>query len=93
MNDVIPFTVSDSFGETGSGQIVIQRHLLPGQVAKHNILLLIADDLGSENLALFNSTNSSASLPLTPNLDALGRRGVVFPRFYGGLRALSSGPH
>jgi arylsulfatase B len=52
-------------------------------VAKpHNILLLIADDLGWDNLASFNSTNTGASIPYTPNLDALAQSGVVFTHFY-----------
>jgi len=52
-------------------------------VAKpHNILLLIADDLGWDNLASFNSTNTGASIPYTPNLDALAQSGIVFTHFY-----------
>jgi arylsulfatase A-like enzyme len=52
------------------------------QTNRHNILLLIADDLGADSLALFNSTTNGASLPPTPNLDALGHSGVLFPHFY-----------
>ena len=49
---------------------------------RHNILLLIADDLGWDNLASFNSTNTGASIPYTPNLDALAQSGIVFTHFY-----------
>jgi len=54
--------------------------IVPAQT--HNILLLIADDLGWDNLASFNSTNSGASIPYTPNLNALAQSGVVFSHFY-----------
>ena len=49
---------------------------------RHNILLIIADDLGAISLALFNSTANGASLPPTPNFDGLGHSGVLFPNFY-----------
>ncbi|MBW8864566.1 MAG: sulfatase-like hydrolase/transferase [Verrucomicrobia bacterium] len=47
----------------------------------HNILLLIADDFGIDNLSLYN-TNPAASLPDLPNITALGQSGVVFTHFY-----------
>ncbi|HTR42189.1 MAG TPA: sulfatase-like hydrolase/transferase [Pseudomonadales bacterium] len=47
----------------------------------NNILLLIADDLGWDNLASFN-TNSAASIPYTPNIDKLAQSGIVFTHFY-----------
>lgn len=47
----------------------------------HNILLLIADDLGIDNLSIYN-TNAAASIPATPNLNALAQSGVVFTHFY-----------
>ena len=47
----------------------------------NNILLLIADDLGWDNLASFN-TNSGASIPYTPNLDKLAQQGIRFTHFY-----------
>src|SRR5664279_5024196 len=49
---------------------------------KNNILLIIADDYGADSSALFNSTNAGASLAATPNIDKLGRSGVLFPYFY-----------
>jgi arylsulfatase A-like enzyme len=53
-----------------------------GLAASNNILLIIADDLGADSCELFNSTNTGASLAPTPNLDRLGRSGVLFPNFY-----------
>jgi arylsulfatase A-like enzyme len=47
----------------------------------HNILLLIADDLGIDNLSIYN-TNAAASIPYTPNITALAQSGVVFTHFY-----------
>ncbi len=54
----------------------------PAAAAKNNILLIIADDLGADSCELFNSTNAGASLAPTPNIDRLGRSGVLFPYFY-----------
>ena len=47
----------------------------------HNILLLIADDFGIDNLSLYN-TNAAASIPYTPNITALAQSGVLFTHFY-----------
>src|SRR5204862_5389884 len=47
-----------------------------------NILLLIADDYGADSSSLYNSTNNGASLPPTPNIEALARSGVVFRNAY-----------
>src|SRR6185436_9171668 len=46
-----------------------------------NILLIIADDYGADSSSLYN-TNSSASLPPTPNIVALARSGVLFRNAY-----------
>jgi len=43
-----------------------------------NILLVIADDYGADGSSLYNSTSNGASLPPTPTIAALARRGVVF---------------
>jgi len=45
--------------------------------AQRNILLIIADDFGQDSSSLYNS-NASASLPPTPNLNALKTGGVLF---------------
>jgi arylsulfatase B len=50
--------------------------------AAQNILLIIADDLGADSSSLCNSTNAGASLPPTPNIQALARDGVVFRNAY-----------
>ena len=46
--------------------------------AAKNILLVIADDYGADGSSLYNSTGNGASLPPTPTIAALARRGVVF---------------
>ena len=46
-----------------------------------NILLVIADDLGTDGLSLFN-TNARASLPPTPNINSLYDSGVLFRNAY-----------
>ncbi len=51
--------------------------------ASPNILLIIADDYGVDSSTLYNSTNSGATLPLTPNIASLASNGVVFRRAYG----------
>jgi arylsulfatase B len=55
---------------------------LPAFGAQQNILLIIADDYGADSCSLYNSTNSGASLPPTPNIEALARRGVLFRNAY-----------
>jgi arylsulfatase A-like enzyme len=58
--------------------------LLPASLraASRNILLIIADDYGADSSSLYNSTNGGASLPPTPNIEALARSGVVFRNAY-----------
>src|SRR5690349_13600239 len=47
-----------------------------------NILLIIADDYGADSSSLYNSTALGASLPPTPNIEALARIGVLFQNAY-----------
>src|SRR6185295_14130392 len=47
-----------------------------------NILLIIADDYGVDSSSLYNSTNTGASLPPTPNIVALAQQGVVYRNAY-----------
>ena len=47
-----------------------------------NILLIIADDYGVDSSILYNSTNTGAQLPPTPNIAALATNGVVFRNAY-----------
>jgi len=49
----------------------------PTFAARHNILLVIADDYGIDSNSLYN-TNTRASLPPTPNINALHDSGVLF---------------
>lgn len=49
---------------------------------KQNILLIIADDYGADSSSLYNTTNSGASLPPTPNIASLATSGVVFRNAY-----------
>lgn len=51
----------------------------PAQAAR-NVLLVIADDFGTDSLGLYNST-SGATAP-TPNLNALSANGVRFSNAY-----------
>ena len=50
--------------------------------APKNILLIIADDYGVDSSSLYNSTNTGAQLPPTPNLATLASNGVVFTKAY-----------
>jgi arylsulfatase A-like enzyme len=53
--------------------------LLPGQkpARRPNVLLILTDDQGWGDLSINGNTNLS-----TPNIDAIGRGGAVFDRFY-----------
>ncbi len=55
---------------------------IPILAAPKNILLLIADDYGVDSSALYNTTNTGAQLPPTPNIASLASNGVVFTRAY-----------
>jgi len=81
VNDQFTYTVSDGFGGTNSATVNIARYFDPKQAGHHNILLLIGDDIGIDNLSIYN-TNAAASIPYTPNLTALGQSGVAFTHFY-----------
>ncbi len=48
---------------------------------KSNILLIIGDDMGIDSFSLYNS-NTNATFPPTPNLDALAARGILFANAY-----------
>jgi arylsulfatase A-like enzyme len=48
---------------------------------QRNVLLIIADDLGTDSLGLYNSA-AGAALPPTPNIDALKAGGVQFRNAY-----------
>lgn len=50
--------------------------------APKNILLIIADDYGVDSSSLYNSTNTGAQLPPTPNIASLASNGVTFTRAY-----------
>ena len=49
--------------------------------AGHNVLLIIADDYGIDSQSLYNST-AGATLPPTPNINALAAAGVRFTNAY-----------
>jgi len=53
----------------------------PVRAASKNVLLVIADDYGIDSQSLYN-THPAASLPPTPNLNALAARGVRFLNAY-----------
>ncbi len=50
--------------------------------AKPNILLLIADDYGAGSSSLYNTSNTGAVLPPTPNIASIASNGVVFRYAY-----------
>jgi arylsulfatase B len=56
---------------------------LPAQALPHNILLVLADDIGTDALSLFNTNTVNTSFASTPNLDALAAQSVRFRNCYG----------
>lgn len=55
--------------------------LTAAHAQQRNVLLIIADDLGTDSLALYNNS-PGAALPPTPNIDALKADGVQFRNAY-----------
>lgn len=53
------------------------------QVVPHNILFILADDIGTDALALYNTNTVGTSFAPTPNLDALAAQSVRFRNCYG----------
>ncbi len=51
------------------------------QAEQRNILLLIADDVGIDSLAMYNS-NPMATFPSVPNIESLADNGVFFSNAY-----------
>lgn len=51
---------------------------------KPNILVILADDLGYSDIGCYGGEMS------TPNLDSLGRNGIMFTRFYNAARSCPS---
>lgn len=47
-----------------------------------NILVIIADDMGQEQLAVYGTNLDADNYPSTPNIAALRQRGVMFTRGY-----------
>jgi len=55
----------------------ITRTELPQKIERPNILFILADDLGKNDISLYNSRGVD-----TPNIDAIGHGGVVFTDAY-----------
>ncbi|WP_181902125.1 sulfatase-like hydrolase/transferase [Thalassotalea euphylliae] len=74
----ISYTDGDNFDEvviSPESTVVTTPDAVGNNAGKPNILLIIADDLGLDASA---QHNLSIDLPMTPNLDALAARGLVF---------------
>jgi arylsulfatase A-like enzyme len=61
--------------------IATQALLLPATAQQRNILLIIADDFGTDSHSLYNSS-PGAALPPTPNINSLKTTGVRFLNAY-----------
>ena len=64
------------------GFAAMKGHASTGVATRPNLLLLIADDVGTDALRIFNDA-SGASFPPTPNIDSLRSSGVLFRNAYG----------
>ncbi len=53
------------------------------QTTPHNVLLIIADDIGVDALSVFNTNTVDTSFAATPNIDSLAAQGVRFRNCYG----------
>jgi arylsulfatase A-like enzyme len=68
--------------------LILIIHSIPAssqqRVGKPNVLLILVDDLGTQDLNCYGSTDLA-----TPNLDKLAARGVRFNQFYAGAPVCS----
>lgn len=53
------------------------------QTTPHNVLLIIADDIGVDAFSIFNTNTVGTSFAATPNIDSLAAQGVRFRNCYG----------
>ena len=58
----------------------------PARERPPNVILILADDLGINDISYFGGGVAGGTVP-TPHIDALGRNGGVFPRAYAGTAA------
>jgi arylsulfatase A-like enzyme len=68
-----------------SGALALFLAAMPGMsraASPQNVLVIIADDFGTDSCSLFNNTGGGASLPPTPTLETLAASGVKFTRAY-----------
>jgi arylsulfatase A-like enzyme len=57
--------------------------LPPGALRRPNIIVILADDLGFNDVSFYGGGVAGALVP-TPNIDSIGRDGVNFPAGYAG---------
>ncbi len=57
--------------------------LVQAQTTPHNVLLIIADDIGVDAFSVFNTNTVGTSFAATPNIDSLAAQGVRFRNCYG----------
>jgi arylsulfatase A-like enzyme len=50
--------------------------------AAQNVLLIVADDYGTDSSSLYSAKLNGVSLPPTPNIDTLARNGILFGNAY-----------
>jgi arylsulfatase A-like enzyme len=56
---------------------------LAAQISPRNILLVLADEIGTDALSLFNTNRgTNVSFAPTPNINALAQQGVIFRNCY-----------
>lgn len=55
----------------------------PAQTVPHNILFVLADDIGTDAFSIYNTNTIGTSFASTPNIDALAAQSVRFRNCYG----------
>lgn len=60
-----------------------QQTLVPGQKRKPNVIVILADDLGYNDVSFYGG-GTAGGLIKTPNIDSIGHDGVNFPAGYAG---------
>ena len=85
-NYTVSLTASGPGGlntKTVAGAVTVRgQKIRPRKLPRHNVVLVILDDVGVDRISAYNEGPPGIDPPCTPNLDALAAEGVLFRNAY-----------